>query len=159
MRRIGDYSEEKAVTWLQRQTLGGLALKFIAVVVALSLCATGGHFLFGWFNTGVQVVSPDNVKAQWQFAYDYDASLKAIAKQWCTARQNEIAETNPEYRVQFQVQRTGIENNYQRVKSEYDGRLRDAFRARLVKPPDVPQAAPELTQTITNMGGCAVNAP
>jgi len=38
-------------------------------------------------------------------------------------------------------------------------RLRDAFRARLVKPPDVPQAAPELTQTITNMGGCAVNAP
>lgn len=152
MRRIGEYSEEQVEGYVRRQTPLGLAVKIGAVLIAISLCLGGVGFVAGWFKTGVEVISPENVKAQWQFAYDYDASLKAIAKQWCTAKIEETNETDKEVRPQRVSQRIAIENNYQRVKAEYDGRLRDAFRAGLVKPPDVPRSAPNLPDVVAATG-------
>lgn len=145
MKRIGDYTAEGAESWFQRQTVIGLALKAVGVVVALTLVFGAIGFVGGWFSEAVKVVSPANVKDQWRFAYDYDASLTAIAHQWCSAKQVEDAELNPDYKSQRITQRIAIENNYNAVAARYNGRLADAFRAKFVKPPDVPNEAPSLS--------------
>lgn len=153
MRQLQDYDEEQVTSWIGRQTPLSFFLKVVLVpVVVLSLCLTGGHFAFGWFNTGVQVISPENVKAQWQFAYDYDAALKAIANNWCTLKKAEDAETNPDYKTQRVSQRLAVETQYRTKQAEFDGRLRDAFRAKLVAPPDVPHQAPSLETQVAATG-------
>lgn len=151
-RQLRDYDEEVVTNWFGRQTVGGLALKVFGVLVVLSLCLTGGHFAFGWFNTAVEVVSPTNVKAQWQFAYDYHENLKAIANNWCSLKKAEEAETNPDYKTQRISQRLAVETQYRTKQAEYDGRLDDAFRAKIVAPPDVPRHAPTLEQTVFETG-------
>ena len=80
------------------------------------------------------------------------ANLQAIGGQWCTASKAEAAEVNPEFKPQRTSQRIAIEQNYDRVKGVYDGRLADAFRAKLVKPSDVPDRAPTLQQTVAALG-------
>lgn len=146
MKRIGDYTEEGAQSWFQRQTVAGLVLKITGVVIALMLFFGAIGFVAGWFNEAVKVISPANVKEQWRFAYDYDASLEAIATQWCSLKAVENAETNPDYKAQRISQRLATETRYAAVAAEYDGRLADAFRAKIVAPPDVPHTAPLLTE-------------
>lgn len=149
-RRIGDYDE----AYVRRQTPARLGWKLLGVFLAVGVVLTLTGVAFGWFRTAVGVVSPDNVKAQWQFAYDYSESLNAIAGQWCTARQAEDTESNADAKVQRTSQRIAIEQNYDRVKATFDARLADTFRAKLVKPADVPDRAPTLQQTVTALG-CA----
>lgn len=148
MRTIGEYDD----AYFRRQSPLGLALKLLGVVVGLIVVLTVVGFGLGWFRASTAVVSPTNVKAQWQFAYDYNANLKAIAGQWCTAKSAEDSETNPEYKPQRTSQRIAIEQNYDRVKGIYDGRLADAFRAKLVRPSDVPDHAPTLKESTAALG-------
>ena len=144
-RRIGDYNGDYLLN--QRPGRFGLKLVGIGIVVVLVLCGAG--FLVRWLMVPAKVFSPENVQAQWQFAYDYTESMNGIARQWCTASAAEQAATVSEEKLQRSSQRIAIEQNYARVAAEYDGRVRDAFRAGLVKPPDVPDRAPVLTQ-VTN---------
>jgi hypothetical protein len=144
-RRLKEYDE----TWLENQTLAGILWKLLGAIVAIALVLSVVGFFGGWFNAGRDIISPTNVKAQWQFAYDYDASLDAIAVQWCTASAAEKAETDPPVKVARTDQRIAIENNYQRVAAEYNGRLRDAFRAKLVRPRDVPAQAQPLADNVS----------
>lgn len=145
MKRLDEYKGEDPGNWFWRQSVLGLGMKVGGVILALSLLFGVIGFVGGWFSAAVKVVSPANVKDQWRFAYDYDASLEAIAQQWCTAKAVEDAETNPDYHSQRITQRVAIENNYAAVAAKYNGRLADAFRAKLVKPPDVPSQAPLLS--------------
>lgn len=147
-RRLSEYDE----TWLARQTPAGLALKVVGALLALGVLLTVAGFGFGWFRTATNVIGPDNVRAQWQFAYDYSESLNAIGGQWCTAKAAENAAVGPDERLQRSSQRIAIEQNYDRVKATYDARLADAFRAKLVKPADVPERAPTLQQTVAVLG-------
>lgn len=146
MKKMGEYTEDDLTGWWKRQSPLGLIVKFFGVIIILSVIFGAIGFAAGWFNEGKRIISPANVRAQWQFAYDYDESLGAIALQWCTAKAEETAETNPDYRVQRSTQRIAVENNYNRVAGEYNGRLRDAFRAKLVKPSDVPDRAATLEE-------------
>lgn len=148
MKRIGDYDEQ----YVKNKTPIGLTVKIVAIALAIGLIMLAGHFVFGWFKAATDVVGPTNVKSQWQFAYDYDASLKAVAQNWCTARKAELEETNTDAKIQRGTQRIAIEQNYARVKGEYDGRLRDAFRGGLVAPPDVPKQAPDLKTAVDAVG-------
>lgn len=148
MRRVGDYNAE----YVRRQTPLGIAAKLLGIALAIGLVFMVVGFAAGWFRATTAVVSPENVKAQWQFAYDYDASLKAIAGQWCTAKAAEVAETNPDFKAQRTSQRIAVEQNYDRVKGVYDARLADAFRAKLVRPSGVPTRAPALKDTTAAVG-------
>lgn len=141
MKRIKDYKEDDFTS----QTPLGLGLKITGLVIALVLFFGVIGFAFSWFSTAAKVVSPANVTAQWRFAYDYDTSLEQIATQWCTLKKAEDAETNPDYKVQRVSQRLATETLYASVSATYNGRLADAFRAKLVAPPDVPRTAPVLT--------------
>lgn len=144
MRKIGEYDSD----YVRRSSPWGLGLKVVGVFLATAVVLTLVGLGFGWFRAGTQIISPQNVKAQWQFAYDYSESLNAIAGNWCTSKQAEDAETSPDAKLQRQTQRIAQEQNYNRVKAEYDARLADAFRAKWVKPPDVPARAPTLSETV-----------
>lgn len=147
MKTIGQLSEndfEEAGGWLKRQTPLGLALKIVLVFVVIGLLGAGCGLVGGWFGEAKRQVSVQNVKARWQFAYDYDRSLAAIAGQWCTAKKAEAAATDPNERIQRTSQRIAIENNYNRVEAQYDAALRDAFRSKYIRPSDVPTQAPLL---------------
>lgn len=109
-------------------------------ILALTLALV----LPGWLVQPTEILDPDNVRAQWRFAYDYDEALQAIAKQVCQAEHAVADAESVEVREQRRSQLLAREANYARVKAEYDARLRDAFRAGWVKPPDVPRRAPAL---------------
>ena len=143
MKRIGDYTSEDVT----RLTPLGFAVRLLGIGIAVALVLGLVGFAAGWFRAGTQIISPENVKAQWQFAYDFNESLTAIGQQWCTAKAAEDAETNSDAKLQRTSQRISIEQNYARVKAQYDARLADAFRAKLVKPDDVPKRAPTLAET------------
>lgn len=150
-RKLRDYDEE----YVGNHTLGGLLLKIgIGLLVLIVVCGVVGWFL-RWGKAASDVVGPENVKAQWQFAYDYDESMRGVANNWCTLRKQEVQAGKTGDRDtmnQRSSQRIAVEQNYERIKSEYDGRLRDAFRAKWVKPGDVPTKAPTLEEKLTEVG-------
>jgi hypothetical protein len=149
MRRLNEYDD----TWLSRQTLPGLLFKGTAALFVIGVVVTlVGSLAFGWFRAGANIIGPDNVRSQWQFAYDTEASLDQIAVQWCTAKKAEDAATGQSERMDRTSQRIAIEQNYARVAAMYNGRLNDAFRAKWVKPSDVPTQAPPLTQVVQRTG-------
>lgn len=111
-----------------------------AGVVALAAAAV---FVLGWLLTIVGIFGPGNVKAQWQFAYDYDQDLRAIARQACEF-ETLVASSSGSAKVQRESQLQAVKSNYERVRGDYDARLRDAFRGGVVHPPDVPDQAPTL---------------
>jgi hypothetical protein len=101
-------------------------------------------FALGWIAVPFQIFGVDNVKAQWQFAYTYDESLQAIARQDCTAITAVKAAATTDEATARRSQQFSIENNYSRVEGEYNAALRNAFQAKLVAPADVPSIAPTL---------------
>jgi hypothetical protein len=119
----------------------------IVVIAALSLIGVYAHFALGWLAEPARVIGVDNTRQQWAFAYQYDESLHTIANQYCTAA-TAVAQSDPVTKPQRESQRIAIENNYNRVRAEYDAKLRDAFQAKLVKPPDVPDRAPALQENV-----------
>lgn len=148
-RQLRDYDEG----YIGSQTPAKLGWKILGVVLAVLFVLGVVGFGIRWINAGAAIVSPENVKSQWQFVYDQDAALKAIASQWCTAQKAEDASLTNDERLQRGSQRIAIEQNYDRNKAIYDGRLRDAFRAKWVRPPDmdIPDQAPNLQQTVAKL--------
>jgi hypothetical protein len=123
---------------------------FCAIILFLSVAFGATGFLASWLAVPGQVAGPQNVREQWRFAYDYEESLQAIAQQVCSAEKLELEAistgASENTRNQRASQRLAHEQNYQRTAGEYDGRLRDAFRAGLVKPADVHERAPTLAE-------------
>ena len=128
----------------------GLSAKWILFVVGLVALLGVVAWVLGWLAVPGQVVSPENVRAQWRWAYDTEESLKAAAIQYCAAQDAlDAAATDSEWiRQQRQTQVTFHQQNYARIAAEYDGRMRDAFRAGLVAPPDVRDRAPSLDEMV-----------
>ena len=104
-------------------------------------------WIFDWAVTPVQVTSVENVRKQWAFAYNGEASLKAAAQNVCIARKAMVG-AQGEVLTQRQSQELALEQNYNRIASDYDGQMRDAFQAKLVAPNDVPKTAPDLTTAV-----------
>lgn len=113
-----------------------------AIVLVLALAVVG--WVIRWASVPGQVASPENVRQQWAFAYEFEESLKSAARQVCSAEKAAEAAQLPDERSQRRTQVLSLEQNYARVQAQYDARLRDAFQAKLVAPSDVPQRAPDL---------------
>lgn len=146
-RALRDYNED----YFGSQTLAKLAWKIVGGVIVVAIVVMLLGLGLGWFKAGTNIISPDNVKGQWQFAYDTEAQLDQIGVQWCTAQKAETAAVGQDERLQRTSQRIAVEQNYARVAATYNGRLSDAFRAKLVKPADVPDQAPPLTAVVLRL--------
>jgi hypothetical protein len=116
----------------------------LAIIVALVITGSIVSFFLGWFQTGVDIISPDNVREQWQFAYEFEESLSAIAQQICNAQSAYDMATSDNERSQRLTHLLGYQNNYVSVAATYNARMRNNFEAGLVKPNDVQELAPTL---------------
>lgn len=118
------------------KTFFGLLLLVVVVLVF--------GFAAGWLSLPFDLFGRPNVQAQWTWAYDQYESLQATAQQICTAEGAvQSAQTESE-RTQRTTQLIAYEQNYARLAADYDARMRNAFEAGLVAPPDVPRRAPTL---------------
>lgn len=100
-------------------------------------------FLGGWWGTGVKIVSPENVTVQFRAAYDDMNALNAVAQNICTsakARDSEVKGT--EAYTQRESQVIAQEQNFQRIQNHYNAYIHDPFRAKIVRPRDLPDPAP-----------------
>lgn len=126
-----------------------ILLVIVAAVVAIGLLGLG----LGWFSAGTSIVSADNVREQFRDGYTNHESLAAIASNYCSAQAALAATTDPSERTQRVTQVAAQEQNYNRVASAYNAAMADAFRARLVKPNDLPNRAATF-QDAVRAAGC-----
>lgn len=135
---LGGYGPDRSTTsFVVKWILWGVVI--VVILVAL------GWFL-SWLFVPAQVASPQNVREQWQFAYGYEEKLQAAAQQICIAEEAVASAVGSTEKEQRRSQLIAYEINYTRLQADYDARLRNAFEAKLVAPPDVPKVAPTLTQ-------------
>jgi hypothetical protein len=123
----------------------------LALVLFLSVCGGIYGYANDWFGAFGQVISPANVRAQFQAAYDDQNSLNAIAQNICTAavaRDKEIQSTDAYTQRESQV--IAQEQNFQRIQNHYNAYIHDPFRAKIVRPRDLPDPAPT-EQSLTSV--------
>ena len=135
------------VSW--GKVFGVGVLIFVAVSVVFSLLGLA----LGWFNAGVEVVSPTNVKAQFAHAYTNYEALEATAVNVDTAR-SALCDTTQGTNAwdQRYTQFTAQVNNYQRIQADYEAAYDNAFQAKHVGPRDLPQDAPTLSAMMESQG-------
>jgi hypothetical protein len=153
MRTFGDMQRDDYTTetgWFARQTPLGLIVKILVVVFILGCIGASVNYCSSWVNAGKEVVSPENVKEQWAFAYGFDESLGATARNWCSAKQAENLAVG-DAKDQRISQRLAQENLYSANAAKYDAALKNAFEAKLVKPSDVPTKAPTLDEKVLQL--------
>jgi hypothetical protein len=119
---------------------------YIAAALAIALALLLISFACGWINAGREIVSPKNVKAQYGLAYDDYEAMGALARQACRVDAVIQEEKDPAVRSQRLTQRVAIENRYDTVAAEYEARIEDLFRAKVVRPRDLPAEAPTLEE-------------
>lgn len=129
------------------RTLKWIGIACLTIIMA-SLLVAGVNWVSGWLTKPAEVFGVENVENQWQFAYDTEEDLIASAIQICNAQDALSTSTSDWERQQRQTQLTARLDNYARISSDYNARLRDAFRAGLVKPPDVREKALVLNEAI-----------
>ncbi len=147
-RRIDSYDEE----FFGSKSVGWYVGWFVLIICIVGIVGGVLSFAFGWFGEAKRQISPTNVKAQWQFAYDYDRALDSIARQVCDANMAYVTEPDPAIKSARQSQLLAQKNNYARVEAQYDARLADAFRAKYIRPHDVPAQAPTLQENLVEVG-------
>lgn len=128
-------------SWLAKWYLWLLALIVLAGMVGGIVSWVGG-----WAAVPVRVTSAENVQKQWEFAYRYDESLQAAARQVCSAEKGVAESSSDTERTQRRSQALAYEQNYARIEAEFNAKLRNAFEAKYVAPPDVPKRASTLTE-------------
>lgn len=104
-------------------TLAVVLLVIIMVPIALGL---------GWFTGAASIVSFQHVREEYGFAYGYDRSMQATTRNVCIAEKRGLEPTAL----------AAYEQTYSNIEGKYDARMADAFRAKHVKPGDLPLVAP-----------------
>lgn len=151
MKTMNQYTEDSMTSWFGRQTPLGLFLKFVALLIALSIFFGVIGFFSGWFSEGKRIISPDNVKEQYAQIYQDYESLQATAGNVCGLEDALESATSDEVREQRQSQLLASEQNYRRIAAEYDARWSNVFEAKVVGPRDTPTEAPDLEEMKTEV--------
>lgn len=140
----GDYREgQREFFWtLPRAFLAILAL--IVAVFLLLVVTTPLTIGFGWFQGEAQLRSFGHVRDTYREAFDDTAAMDANARQACRLDKVIAAETDPSVKQQRQSQLLAIENNYDRVKADYEAYMRDHFRGGVIRPRQLPLPYPSL---------------
>lgn len=146
------YGPDKQVT--------GFALKWllwaVGIIAVLSVVIGGLGFVFGWFGAATAIVSPENVKAQFQAAYDDINALNAVGANICIAKkQRDLYPVGTDGYNTGESNVVAQEQNYQRISNHYNAYVSDPFRAKLVRPRDLPAVAPTETEALA-VAGCSV---
>lgn len=121
------------------------SIKYLLLLVLIGTLFTIGGFVFHWFGTAAHVISPENVKQQYALAFQDYNSLKATAVNVCgVVSAEKLLTPGSDAWNQRESQRLAYEQNYARIKAQYEARMSDIFQAKKVKPAELPFTAPTL---------------
>lgn len=116
----------------------------VGVIIVLTITSWG----LGWLNLPFGKTSVQNVETQWEWAYSMEEDLKASAQQVCNARRSLVQETDVNAKVQWRSHVVAREDNYARIASDYNEKMRNAFETKYIKPDDVRERAPSLENMV-----------
>lgn len=125
--------------------LFGISLQWILFIVALVVILATIGWTLGWITVPGQVVSPQNVQEQFQFAYKYYNAMVAGALQTCLF-EKDLETLSGDAKIQRQSQLLAIETTYTQNAAAYNAAMENTFKAKYVKPGDLPDRAPSLDQ-------------
>lgn len=117
--------------------------KWLLVVILVVLVLVPVGWGLGWYATPFQVTSTQNVREQFQFGYKYYTAMEAGAQQVCMF-EKDLDTLSGNARQQRQDQLLAIQTTYTQNAAAYNAAMEDAFRAKFVKPADLPDRAPPL---------------
>lgn len=146
-------------------TLPRAMLAVFAVVVAvflLMVAVTPLTIGFGWFSGEAGLRSFEHARQTYAEAFDDTEAMAANARQACqfaasvkSARDAGDAATA----TQRETQLLAVENNYERVRAEYQAYMRDHFRGGVLRPKQLPLPAPSLQRRMAALRASGVPCP
>ena len=117
-------------------------LKITLVVVAgflASLILVVIGFVSKWFDTAVDVVSPDNVKAQHEQVIGKYNGMIAAADNTCTVQESGTA-GNDRSATLVEDPTLAYQATFRKIVSEYNSSVDNLFKAGIVAPPGDPES-------------------
>lgn len=146
-----DRLEKKSTDWADREagrladrpvrTFGKWAAITLAGVLAATLFFGAIGFVAGWFNTGVDIVRPANVKEQYAQVIQSYKALEVAAQNVCAAKG---VKPDPNSPTLLEDPNFAYVATYNNIKVDYNRRQNNIFEAKLVGPKGYPRNAPDL---------------
>jgi hypothetical protein len=146
-----DYRQgERDALWTLPRLLIGAFAAIVAVFLLLVL-VTPLTIGFGWFHGEANLRSFEHVRQTYGEAFDDTAAMDANARQACRLDKLIASTDDPAVRSQRQTQVLAIENNYDRVKGEYEAYMSDHFRGGVIRPKQLPMPYPSIEDRKTEV--------
>jgi hypothetical protein len=114
--------------------LGGALLALGLVIVVLAIIG----FASGWGRTAVQVVSPENVKAQHELVIGHYNDLRAAADNLCTVQEAAAVEKSDRSPVLVESATLAYEATFRNIRADYNAAVENLFKAKIVMPAGYP---------------------
>lgn len=136
-----------------RYVLGSIAA-FLALTFLVILGVMWG-FGIGWFSGEVNIRSFNHTRQIYQDTYDKANALRQIANNTCIAKQAlaDAKSSGDSNTVnQRETQLLAQEVTYNATAGQYNAEMQDHFRAKVVKPHDLPRTAPTLQEALATAG-------
>lgn len=134
--------------WTLPRVLGAVFVTIVAVyllMVALTPLTIG----FGWVSGEAHLRSFNHVQDTYREAFDDVNAMEANVRQACryqTAVKDAKARGDSVAFDQLQAQLFAVENNYDRVKADYEAYMSDHFRGGVIRPQQLRLPYPSLAE-------------
>lgn len=139
--------------WTLPRAIGAAFVAILAIFLLL-VVLTPLTIGFGWFSGEANLRSFTHVRDTYREAFDDVNSMDANARQSCNF-QKLVADAkasgdNVTYN-QRQTQLISVENNYTRIKGEYEAYMNDHFRGGVIRPSQLPLPYPTIEERMTEL--------
>lgn len=142
---VGNLTPRKIIFWILT----------VVIVLAVGIPLLG--LPLGWYNKVVDVVSPNNVEAQYTAIYQDYQALQKGAQNVCDLRTARDQATSDDEKSQRVSQVLASQQLFNRNAADYDARWMNAFQAKYVGPHDVPTIAPTMSELTSQIDGCPLS--
>ncbi|MBU0625691.1 hypothetical protein KKF05_05100 [Patescibacteria group bacterium] len=136
---------------MKDKTVRGLVLVGLLMLGLLVLGLLIGLVGSWLVSLSLPVTSAESALVPGQFVQELEEDLKTAARQVCIARQEVIRAPTELERVQRRTRLASAENDYVRIASSYNERLRIIPETQSIVPPDGREQAPTLNQLIEEL--------
>lgn len=110
----------------------------LGLVAGAAIIFTVLGLAMGWFKTGTDIISADNVKQQHEHVIGHYESLIAAADNVCAA-QGEV-ETDSRSATLVESPAMAYEATFRNIVVDYNSAMDNLFRAKIVAPPGYPES-------------------
>lgn len=118
----------------------GKKLVATGIAVAASIALTGCGFIGSWAQTGVDVISPENVKAQHETVIGKYNAMLTTADNACTVQEAGEAPGTNRSATLVESPTLAYEATFRNARTGYNNAVDNLFKAKIVAPPGYPKS-------------------